>query len=115
MIPVGRVMLRCCCPRCGKASVYAGLLKLRDVCPVCGLDLSQADVGDGLATPVILVLSAILVGLAVWVDATFTPPWWLHAILWPAIGFPLGLGLMRALKAGLIAMQFRTRWKDPAA
>ena len=111
-IPVLRVALRCVCPRCGKGALYDGLLKVRAVCPVCGLDLAQVDVGDGLATPVILVMGALLCGLAVWVDVSFSPPWWLHVILWPAIGLPLGLWLMRALKAALIAMQFKTRWNE---
>ncbi len=111
-IPVMRVALKCVCPRCGQASLYAGLLKVRSVCPACGLDLAQVDVGDGLATPVILVLGALLCGLAVWVDSVFSPPWWVHLILWPSIGFPLGLGLMRTGKAALIGLQYRHRWHE---
>ena len=92
--------------------MFAGLLELQRRCPSCGLDLTQVDVGDGLATPVILVLGAILCGLAVWVDVAYSPPWWLHVILWPAIGFPLGLWMMRAGKSALVALQYRHRWRE---
>ncbi len=111
-VPVALVALKCVCPRCGKAPLFDGLLKVKAVCPACGLDLAQVDVGDGLATPVILVLGALLCGLAVWVDTAFSPPWWVHLILWPAIGLPLGVVLMRGLKAALIALQYRHRWNE---
>ena len=111
-ISVWRVALKLVCPRCGRAPLYDGLLKVRAICPSCHLDLTQVDVGDGLATPIILVLSAFLCGMAVWVDTAFSPPWWVHLILWPSIGLPLGLVLMRALKAALIALQYKHRWHE---
>ena len=112
-ISVARAAFRCVCPRCGKGGLYDGLLAVRACCPVCGLDMTQVDVGDGLATPIILVLSAVLCGLAVWVDTAFSPPWWVHLIIWPSIGLPAGLYLMRVLKAALVALQYRNRWVEP--
>lgn len=85
---------------------------MRDRCPVCGLDLTQSDVGDGLAVPLILVLGFLMVGLAFWVDFTFSPPLWVHAALWPALTIPAAIALMRPLKAFLVAQQYRTRWTD---
>jgi len=111
-VTVLRAALYCVCPRCGQAPLYDGLLKVRPVCGGCGLDLAQVDVGDGLATPVILVLSAFLCGMAIWFDTVFSPPWWVHLIVWPTIGLPLGLVLMRALKAALIALQYKHRWRE---
>ena len=111
-VSVWQVALKLVCPRCGGAPLFIGLLKVRPVCPNCQLDLTQVDVGDGLATPVILVLSAFLCGIAIWVDTVFSPPWWVHLILWPAIGLALGLVLMRALKAALIALQYKHRWRE---
>jgi uncharacterized protein (DUF983 family) len=111
-ISVWHVAVRGVCPRCGRAPLFCGLLKVVPRCEACGLDLAQVDVGDGLATPVILVLGAVLCGLAIWTDVKFNPPWWLHVILWPALGVPAGLGLMRWGKAALIALQYRTRWQE---
>ena len=64
---------------------------MRDRCEVCGLDLRAHDAGDGAAVGVILLLGAIVVGLAFWVEFRFSPPLWLHAILWPVVTVPLAV------------------------
>ncbi|MFL5254010.1 MAG: DUF983 domain-containing protein [Rhodopila sp.] len=101
--------LRCRCPRCGQGKLFTGLLTLRPACPVCGLNFSQSDTGDAGAVGVIMVLGAIVVGLAFWVDFTFMPPLWVHAILWPLVTIPLAILIIRPVKAALVAAQFRTR------
>jgi uncharacterized protein (DUF983 family) len=58
---------------------------------------------------VILLLGAIVVGLAFWVEFRFSPPLWLHAVLWPAVTVPLAVLMMRPAKAALVALQFRHR------
>ena len=86
-----------------------GLLKVRDRCEVCGLDLRAHDSGDGPASLVILVLGAIVMVLVFWVEFRFSPPLWVHAILWPLVTVPLAIVLMRHMKAALVALQFRHR------
>jgi uncharacterized protein (DUF983 family) len=103
------VALRGRCPRCGEGKVFRNLLEIRPACSVCGLDLSKVDVGDGAVVPVILVLGAIIVGLAFWVEFRFNPPLWVHAVLWPLVTTPLAIVLMRISKAALIAQQYRHR------
>jgi uncharacterized protein (DUF983 family) len=85
------------------------MLEIADRCPVCGLDLRQVDTGDGAAALVILVLGAFIVALAFWVEFRFSPPLWLHAVLWPVITVPLAIVMIRHAKAALVAMQFRHR------
>src|ERR1700757_710556 len=80
-----RAALGCRCPRCGKGKLFAGLLSVRGTCENCGLDLSAQDAGDGPAVFVILFLGFIVVILG-------------GAIL-----------MLRPLKAGLIALQYRHR------
>lgn len=104
-----RAALRCRCPRCGEGRLYAGLLTVRDTCEVCGLDLRAHDSGDGPAVGVTFLLSAIVVGLAFWVEFTFSPPLWAHVVLWPLVTIPLAVAMMRPLKAALVAMQYRVR------
>jgi uncharacterized protein (DUF983 family) len=58
---------------------------------------------------VILVLGTIVVGLAFWVEFTFSPPLWVHVVLWPLVTAPLAILMMRPLKAALVAQHFRTR------
>ena len=99
--------LRCRCPRCGIGLLFHKILEVRAQCDYCGLDLTQSDSGDGAAALVILVLGAIIVGLAFWTEFHFSPPLWLHMILWPVLTVPLAIGLIRPTKAALIAMQYR--------
>ncbi len=108
-IPVWQVALTCRCPRCGRGPLFRNLLELRPACEACGLDLGQSDAGDGATVAVILVLGALVVGLAIWVEFRFSPPLWLHAVLWPVITVPLAVLMMRPLKATLVALQFRHR------
>ena len=104
--------LGCRCPRCGKGRLFQGLLTVRPVCETCGLDLGAEDTGDGAAAFLILIIGSIAVALAFWVEFRFNPPLWVHAILWPAFVIPLTILLMRPLKAGLVAQQYRTRSSD---
>jgi uncharacterized protein (DUF983 family) len=107
--PLARAALLCRCPRCGEGKLYDGLLAVRPSCPACGLDLRAVDVGDGPAALVIMVLGGIIVGLAFWVEFTFNPPLWVHAVVWPVVTVPLAIVMIRALKAGLVWSQYRNR------
>lgn len=109
--------LFCRCPRCGKGALYSGLLTVAPGCAVCGLDLRAQDAGDGPAAFVVLILGAIVVALAIAVEIAFAPPLWIHVVLWTPIILGGAIGLLRPLKAGLIALQYRHRTlgSDPAA
>jgi uncharacterized protein (DUF983 family) len=108
-VPVWAAALRCRCPRCGRGRLFSGLLTVRPSCEACGLDLSEHDAGDGPAVGVIFVLGTVVVALAFWVEFHFSPPLWVHVILWPLITFPLAILLMRPAKAALVALQYRHR------
>ena len=101
--------LRCRCPRCGKGPLYDGLLTVRERCPACDLDLRAQDSGDGPAIFVILILGGVVVGLALLVEVKFSPPLWVHALLWPGVILAGAIVLLRVFKATLIALQFRHR------
>ena len=73
------------------------------------LDLTAQDAGDGPAVFVILFLGAIVVGLAALVEINFAPPIWVHLLLWPPVIVVGAVALLRPLKAGLIALQYRHR------
>ncbi len=102
----------CRCPRCGRGRLFRNLLEVRDRCEVCGLDLRASDAGDGAVVGAILVLGAIVVTLAFWVEFTFFPPLWVHAVLWPVVTVPLAVLMMRPAKAALIALQYRHRGSE---
>jgi uncharacterized protein (DUF983 family) len=107
--------LRCRCPRCGRGKLYDGLLTVAVTCSVCGLDLRAEDAGDGPAVFVVLILGAVVVGLAILVEVEFAPPMWVHLVLWTPVVFGGAILMLRPLKAWLIAMQYRhRRMENPA-
>ncbi|MGC1885912.1 MAG: DUF983 domain-containing protein [Stellaceae bacterium] len=102
-----RAALGCRCPRCGRGRLFTGLLNVRGACEVCGLDLSAQDAGDGPAVFVIFFLGLIVVGLAALVEIKFSPPIWVHLVLWTPFIIVGAIAMLRPLKAGLIALQYR--------
>lgn len=73
------------------------------------MDLRQSDTGDAGAVLIIILLGAIVGGLAIWTEFRFSPPIWLHIVLWPSVATPAAIMLMRLSKSLMIAMQFRHR------
>ena len=59
------------CPQCGQGPLFDGYIKLKPSCPSCGLDYAMFDAGDGPAVFGILIVGAIVAGLALWVEFTF--------------------------------------------
>jgi len=103
------VGLKCRCPRCGQGPLYDGFLTVAERCSVCGLDLQKADSGDGPAVFIIFILGFVVVPLALWFESAFTPPLWLHLLIWPVVIVGGALALLRPAKGILIALQFRHR------
>jgi len=106
-VPLAHAALLCRCPRCGEGRLFTGLLTVRPACAACGLDFSAQDAGDGPAVFVILLLGLIVVGLAGWVEVTFSPPIWVHIVLWTPLIAGGAIAMLRPLKAGLIALHYR--------
>jgi uncharacterized protein (DUF983 family) len=106
-VSVAWAALACRCPRCGEGRLFRGLLTVRPACPVCGLDFSGQDAADGPAVFVILFLGLIVVALAAWVEVTFSPPIWVHVVLWTPLIVGGAILMLRPLKAGLIALHYR--------
>lgn len=99
--------LRARCPRCGEGRLFNGFLDLKPKCEACGLDYGFADAGDGPAVFIMMIAGFIIVGLALWVEFTWQPPYWLHAVLWIPLIIVLPLGMLRPLKGWLVAQQYR--------
>ena len=89
------------CPRCGAASLFSGPIAFAPKCSACGLDFAAYNVGDGAAAFLILIVGAILVIGAIWLELAASPPYWVHAI-WIPIGVALTIGGLRIGKALLI-------------
>ena len=97
------------CPRCGKGALFRGYLAIAPCCSACGLDFATFDVGDGAAALVILVVGALVCGGALWVEFTFHPPLWLHAVLWTPVIAAATFVFLRVIKAALLVLQYKHR------
>jgi uncharacterized protein (DUF983 family) len=97
------------CPRCGKGDLFRHFLTVREACPVCGLDLRGHDAGDGPAVFVILGLGALIVPLVLWVEFTYEPPMWVHAVIWIPVILVATLVPLRLIKGVLVAQQYAHR------
>ncbi len=85
---------------------------MRDVCAHCGLALAKNDSADGPAVFLIFVLGFLLVPAALIVESVFSPPLWVHAVVWAVVALGITIGAMRPLKAYIIALQFKHRASD---
>ncbi|MGB5093306.1 MAG: DUF983 domain-containing protein [Parvibaculum sp.] len=101
------VGLRARCPRCGQGHLFKGFITLAPACDKCGQTFDFADAGDGPAVFVMLIAGFVIVALALIVEVKYQPPYWVHAALWLPMTIALPLGLLRPLKAWLIAEQFK--------
>jgi uncharacterized protein (DUF983 family) len=97
------------CPRCGQGKLFKGFITLAPRCSVCGLDFGFAEAGDGPAVFVILLAGFLVVGVALWTELTFEPPFWVHIVIFLPLTLLVCLGLLRPLKGTLIALQYRNK------
>jgi len=102
----------CRCPRCGKGDIYKpGFLNMsiNDECAECGFALAKNDSADGPSVFLIFILGFSLVPLAWMFELAFTPPFWVHVVLWSVVTLGITLGALRPLKAFVIALQYKHR------
>ncbi len=97
------------CPRCGEGKLFQGFLTLAPACTACGLSYERLDQGDGPAVFIILIAGFVVCALALWVEVTYEPPYWVHVVLWGPLILALTLGLLRPLKSAMVFQQFRMK------
>jgi uncharacterized protein (DUF983 family) len=95
------------CPRCGEGRLFDGPLKLAPSCRACGLQF--ADPGDGAAMFVILVGNFLILAAALWFEFTFSPPLWLHMVIWLPLITLFCVVSLRLIKGVLVALQYAHR------
>lgn len=109
---LARVALLGRCPRCGEGALFARRLEPAPRCTACGLDFRFVDSGDGPAVFIILIVGFVVVAGALVTEVKYSPPYWVHAILWLPLTVILSLGLLRPAKALMIAIQYRHRARE---
>ena len=103
--PVWRAALFGLCPECGASSLFDGPVKFRGKCGACGLDTGRYNVGDGPAAFLTLIVGALLIAIALTLDAMVRPPLWVHIILWVPLTAVAVIYGLRVGKAALLASE----------
>ena len=107
-----QVAFRGLCPRCGGRTLFAGVATFAPRCRACGLDFSSFNVGDGPAAFLIFIVGGLVVALAIALELSASPPWWVHVILWLPLTAILTVGLLRLSKALLLALEYKHRARE---
>jgi uncharacterized protein (DUF983 family) len=97
------------CPRCGERTLFAGPIKFADRCGACDLEFSRFNVGDGPAAFLTMIVGAIVVVLALTLQLSVEPPWWVHVILWVPLTTLGVIGGLRLAKAALLWSEYRQK------
>lgn len=97
------------CPQCGGRTLFTGVASFTPRCRACGLDYAAFNVGDGPAAFLTLIIGALVTGLALWLELTWHPPFWVHILLWVPFTAAAVIWGLRAGKAALLAAEFQQK------
>ena len=106
---IAKVALFGLCPECGAKTLFAGTARFADRCGNCGSDFSSFNVGDGPAALLTMAIGALVIVLAIIVDAAFRPPFWFHVIIWVPFTVAVTVASLRGAKGALLALEYRNR------
>lgn len=97
------------CPACGQGALFGKYLKVRDACPACAEELHHHRADDAPPYFTMLITGHIVVGLVLAVETAYSPPLWVHAVVWPAMIMALSLWLLPRIKGALVGAQWALR------
>lgn len=97
------------CPRCGEGPLFAGFLRLAHRCDACGLELSDLNAADGPAFFAMSIVSILVGFAALVVEVAYSPPVWVHMLIWLPVLAGLCLALLRPIKGVVVALTYRHR------
>jgi uncharacterized protein (DUF983 family) len=92
--------------------LFTGYLKVGSRCEFCGLDYSEFDAGDGPAVFVILIVGFLVAGGALVLEATVSPPYWVHAVIWLPAVIILSIAFLRLAKSTLLVLQYKHQARE---
>jgi uncharacterized protein (DUF983 family) len=94
------------CPNCGRGRMFRAFLKVADHCPACDEALHHHRADDAPAYFVILIVGHVVVPLALIVEIAYSPPYWVHAVLWLPLTIGLAIGLLQPVKGTIVGWQW---------
>jgi uncharacterized protein (DUF983 family) len=92
--------------------LFAGAVRFSPKCRACQLDFSAFNVGDGPAAFLTLIIGALITGLAITLELTAEPPFWVHILLWVPLTLIAVGGSLRLAKGALLALEYRNKARE---
>ncbi|MGO4716556.1 DUF983 domain-containing protein [Bradyrhizobium sp. 2TAF24] len=96
------------CPCCGKGRLFGRFLKVVDHCSACGEDYTHQRADDFPAYLVIVVVGHLIVPAILAVEVAYTPPYWLHFLIWLPLTLFSSLALLQPTKGAIVALQWHS-------
>lgn len=97
------------CPQCGAPTLFAGPTRFAHSCRACGLDYDQFNVGDGPAAFLTLIVGGLVTAMALTLEVTVTPPFWVHMLIWVPLTAILVVATLRIAKGALLIQEHRKK------
>ena len=95
------------CPHCGEGKIFHAFLKVSERCPSCGEELHHHRADDFPAYLVVVIVGHVVVALALAIEVAFSPPLWLHALIFLPLTAGLALLLIQPVKGLVVAFQWQ--------
>lgn len=101
--------LRGQCPQCGTKTLFRKYLKISDTCNACGLALSGHQADDAPPYFTIFIVGHIIVPVALIVERSYTPPLYVHAIMFCLLAIIVSLISLPLVKGAVVGLQWALR------
>lgn len=97
------------CPACGAPTLWRQYLKVQDNCSECGLNLGGHQADDAPPYFTIFIVGHIIVPVALIVERLYTPPLWVHALVFSVLAVLVSLISLPIVKGGVVGLQWALR------
>jgi uncharacterized protein (DUF983 family) len=84
--------------------MFHAFLKIVDQCMICGKELFHHRADDAPAYFVILIVGYVVVAVAI--ETTFRPPFWIQFVIWFPATLTLSLILLQPVKGAIAGGQW---------
>ena len=103
------------CPACGSKTLWRKYLKVQDDCAACGLHLGGHQADDAPPYFTIFIVGPVIVPIALIVERLYTPPLYIHALLFTVLAVLVSLISLPIVKGGVVGLQWALRLHGFAA
>jgi uncharacterized protein (DUF983 family) len=87
--------------------MFASYLKVASACSSCGEELYHHRADDLPAYIVVVIVCHILMSATLWVEVTYSPAYWVYAVIFLPLSLGLIFGLLQPIKGAIVALQWR--------